>query len=100
MSLTYIGVGLVLVYNLFLVFHVFSEATSTEMHEAYLIKKESEYILGLNGSWLTEHFFFFSSYRSGGTRMIFRPFFNIFCLLLVVTHDLLGTDSHSKIIFF
>mmetsp|Transcript_11575 Transcript_11575/g.17490 ORF Transcript_11575/g.17490 Transcript_11575/m.17490 type:complete len:179 (+) Transcript_11575:1222-1758(+) len=98
-TMTSLAFGIVVIYNVVLGIQVFKRATSVDLHESYLVKKEVEYTLGLSSNWSTHYFFFFSSYRGGVQRMVFRPFFNLFCVLLVAIHSSLGDNEASKIFF-
>ena len=64
-SLTFIAWALAIAWNLGIIIHIYSESVSNILHETYLVKKETEFCLGISANWLTRYFFFFSNFRSG-----------------------------------
>jgi len=88
--LTFTAVAIILTYNIGLCLHIYKETVSVEHHEKFITKKETEFCLGLSTTWLSKYFCFFSSYRSGITRMFERPKFNILCIGLVLIEAVVG----------
>lgn len=63
--MTFSAGAAVLIYNLLALAHIYSESVSIVDSERFIIKKEVEFCLGVSYNWLTQYYFYFSSYRPG-----------------------------------
>ena len=88
--------GMVIIYNLVVFAHIYTESVTTIMHESYLVKKETEYCLGISSNWLTRYFFLFTNYKSGAQRMYFGPMFNVLRIIMALVVGL-TTDQSTRI---
>ena len=82
--MSFTAFGIVAVYNLIIFAHIYQESVTSIMHESYLVKKETEYCLGISSNWLTRYFFLFTNYKSGAQRMYFGPIYNMLRILFVL----------------
>lgn len=63
--MTFSAGATILIYNLVVLAHIYSESVSIVKSERYIIKKEVEFCLGISYNWLTSYFFYFSSFSPG-----------------------------------
>lgn len=91
--MSFTAFGIVAIYNLIVFAHIYQESVTTVMHESYLVKKETEYCLGISSNWLTRYFFLFTNYKSGAQRMYFGPMFN---MMRVMFPLIVGVTSNAS----
>ena len=90
--MTFSAGATILIYNLVILAHIYSESVSIVKSERYIVKKEVEFCLGISYNWLTSYFFYFSSFRPGIWKQFFNPVFNIMRVLMVAAYALIDEE--------
>lgn len=75
-----------ILYNSQLFAYILRNKISSASHEQSIIKKEVEYVYGINKIWSTEKFFTFSSFRGGISGIYHRIVFNLFCSTFIAVN--------------
>mmetsp|Transcript_32381 Transcript_32381/g.36916 ORF Transcript_32381/g.36916 Transcript_32381/m.36916 type:complete len:160 (-) Transcript_32381:418-897(-) len=96
MAIVLIAVGLFYNFGLFYMIMKRKISYRQKDHDAFIKRKEIEYVLEISDSWRKQSFFLFSSYKGSKLRMYFKPVFNIFVLFLICVHSFCEDKLSTK----
>ena len=91
--MTFTAGAVVLLYNLIVLYHIYNESVAIVKSERFIIKKEVEYCLGISFNWLTNYFFYFSSFKPGIWKQFFNPIFNLLRLGMVAIYAVVDSEE-------
>ena len=85
-------------YNVGLIYMISKRKISYRQkdHDAFMKRKELEYILEISDSWRKQSFFLFSSYKGSKLRVYFKPLYNMYILFLIWVHAFTEGNAGTK----